>query len=145
MLKINPLELPSVAFQERKILPASPGIYFAISSNDEILYIRRSSNLRNRWKSHHRAVQFKSQSENIRLAWLQVDDEELLPEIEAALIEHFTSAFNNTHLPGGIIRLTVDLPESMHRKLSVLAAKTGRKKAEIIRLLLNEALQDVEE
>ncbi|WP_375494649.1 GIY-YIG nuclease family protein [uncultured Nostoc sp.] len=62
MLKINPLELPFVSFQERKILPASPGIYFAISSNDEILYIGRSNNLRNRWKSHHRAVQLKSRS-----------------------------------------------------------------------------------
>ncbi|MHC5717150.1 MAG: CopG family transcriptional regulator [Nostoc sp.] len=42
------------------------------------------------------------------------------------------------------IRLTVDLPESMHRKLSVLAAKTSRKKVEIVRLLLDEALKDVE-
>ncbi|MBD2666681.1 CopG family transcriptional regulator [Richelia sinica] len=43
------------------------------------------------------------------------------------------------------IRLTVDLPESMHRKLSVLAAKTSRKKVEIVRLLLDEALKDIEE
>ncbi|RCJ26172.1 CopG family transcriptional regulator [Nostoc minutum NIES-26] len=43
------------------------------------------------------------------------------------------------------IRLTVDLPESMHQKLSLLAAKTRRKKAEIVRLLLDEALKDVEE
>ncbi|MBD2358930.1 CopG family transcriptional regulator [Tolypothrix sp. FACHB-123] len=43
------------------------------------------------------------------------------------------------------IRLTVDLPESMHQKLSMLAAKTRRKKAEIVRLLLDEALKDVEE
>lgn len=43
------------------------------------------------------------------------------------------------------VRLTVDLPESMHRKLSVLAAKTGRKKAEIVRFLLDEALKEVEE
>ncbi|WP_392530204.1 CopG family transcriptional regulator [Nostoc sp. C117] len=43
------------------------------------------------------------------------------------------------------IRLTVDLPESMHRKLSMLAAKTSRKKVEIVRLLLDEALNDVEE
>jgi hypothetical protein len=43
------------------------------------------------------------------------------------------------------VRLTVDLTESMHRKLSVLAAKTGRKKAEIVRLLLDEALKEVEE
>jgi hypothetical protein len=43
------------------------------------------------------------------------------------------------------VRLTVDLTESMHRKLSLLAAKTGRKKAEIVRLLLDEALKEVEE
>jgi predicted DNA-binding protein len=43
------------------------------------------------------------------------------------------------------IRLTVDLPESMHRKLSLLSARSGRKKAEIVRMLLDEALQEVEE
>ncbi|BDI20952.1 hypothetical protein ANSO36C_67540 (plasmid) [Nostoc cf. commune SO-36] len=41
------------------------------------------------------------------------------------------------------IRLTVDLPESMHKKLSLLAAETRRKKAEIVRMLLDEALKDV--
>ena len=43
------------------------------------------------------------------------------------------------------VRLTVDLAESMHRKLSILAARTGKKKAEIIRTLLDAALQDVDE
>lgn len=42
-------------------------------------------------------------------------------------------------------RLTVDLPDSMHRRLSILAAKTGRKKAEIVRMLLDEALPDLED
>lgn len=41
------------------------------------------------------------------------------------------------------IRLTVDLPASMHRRLSLLAARTGKRKAEIIRLLLDEVLKDV--
>ncbi len=41
-------------------------------------------------------------------------------------------------------RFTVDLPESMHRKLSILAAKSGRKKSEIVRLLLSDLLEDVE-
>lgn len=41
------------------------------------------------------------------------------------------------------VRLTVDLPQSMHRKLSMLAASTGKKKAEIVRFLLDEALQEV--
>ena len=42
------------------------------------------------------------------------------------------------------VRLTVDLSESMHRKLSILCAKTGRKKAEVVRLLLSEALEGVD-
>ncbi len=43
------------------------------------------------------------------------------------------------------IRLTVDLAESVHKKLSLLAARTGKKKAEIVRMLLDEALEDVDE
>jgi hypothetical protein len=43
------------------------------------------------------------------------------------------------------IRFTVDLPASMHRKLSILAARTGKKKAEIVRVLLDEALEGVGE
>ncbi len=42
-------------------------------------------------------------------------------------------------------RFTVDLPESMHRKLSILSAKTGRTKADIVRLLLDDALKDVDD
>lgn len=40
------------------------------------------------------------------------------------------------------IRFTVDLSESLHQRLSLLAATTGMKKAEIVRLLLNDALED---
>jgi hypothetical protein len=39
------------------------------------------------------------------------------------------------------VRFTVDLTQSMHRKLSILAAKTGQKKADIVRVLLFEALK----
>jgi hypothetical protein len=42
------------------------------------------------------------------------------------------------------IRFTVDLPASMHRKLSILAARTGKKKAEIVRVLLDETLKDID-
>ena len=42
-------------------------------------------------------------------------------------------------------RFTVDLPETMHRKLSILSAKTGRTKADIVRMLLEDVLKDVGE
>lgn len=41
------------------------------------------------------------------------------------------------------VRLTVDMPKSMHQKLTMLSARSGKKKAEIVRLLLDEALADV--
>lgn len=40
------------------------------------------------------------------------------------------------------VRFTVDLSESLHQRLSLLAATTGMKKADIVRLLLNDALED---
>jgi KilA-N domain len=43
------------------------------------------------------------------------------------------------------VRLTIDLAESLHRKLSLLCARSGRSKADIVRMLLEEALQDVDD
>ncbi|MGB3612398.1 MAG: hypothetical protein WBA10_01300 [Elainellaceae cyanobacterium] len=43
------------------------------------------------------------------------------------------------------VRLTVDMPKSMHQKLTMLSARSGKKKAEIVRLLLDEALADVDD
>lgn len=45
----------------------------------------------------------------------------------------------------GTKRFTIDLRESVHRKLSILSAKTGRTKADIVRLLLDDALKDIDE
>ena len=41
-------------------------------------------------------------------------------------------------------RFTIDLQESVHRKLSIVAAKS-RTKADIVRLLLDDALKDINE
>ena len=43
------------------------------------------------------------------------------------------------------VRFTVDMSESLHRKLSMLAAKTRRKKVDIVRMLLEDGLKEVEE
>jgi macrodomain Ter protein organizer (MatP/YcbG family) len=43
----------------------------------------------------------------------------------------------------GTKRFTIDLRESVHRKLSILAAKTGRTKADIVRMLLDDALEGI--
>lgn len=43
------------------------------------------------------------------------------------------------------VRITVDLPDSLHQKLSNLSGRTRMTKADIIRGLLNEALNAVDE
>ena len=43
----------------------------------------------------------------------------------------------------GTKRFTIDLKESVHRKLSILSAKTGRSKADIIRMVLDDVLKDI--
>jgi hypothetical protein len=48
----------------------------------------------------------------------------------------------NTPEKEATVRLTVDLPKSTHTKLSVLCAHNGLKKAEVVRMLLDEALKD---
>lgn len=40
-------------------------------------------------------------------------------------------------------RFTVDLEESLHKDLSILAAETGRTKADIVRILLKDAVQSI--
>lgn len=42
------------------------------------------------------------------------------------------------------VRFTVDMSESLHRKLSMLAARTGRKKVDIVRRLLDDGLKEVD-
>ena len=42
-------------------------------------------------------------------------------------------------------RFTVDLEESLHRDLSILAAEMGRTKADIVRILLRDAVQTIKE
>ncbi|MBD1944866.1 CopG family transcriptional regulator [Coleofasciculus sp. FACHB-712] len=44
-----------------------------------------------------------------------------------------------------MVRISADLTQSMYKKLSILAARSGRKKVEIIRTLLEEALRDVKD
>ncbi len=71
---------------------------------------------------------------------IEVESEQPTPKKTKNLMEKFESPAREA-----TIRLTVDLAESMHKKLSILAARTGKKKAEIVRMLLDEALEGVDE
>ena len=97
-MKIENIEinkLPSVDFEDRNQLPEVSGIYFAIDSNDNIQYIGRSINIRQRLKTHNRKQQLSNMS-GIRIAYLEVSDTSLLDDIEQALINYFDPYLNGT-------------------------------------------------
>lgn len=59
--------------------------------------------------------------------------------------EDIMNSLMQTETPERTIRFTVDMPESLHKKLSLLAAKSGRKKSDIVRTVLDSVLKDVSE
>jgi len=84
--------LPSLPLSDRKRLPTTPCIYFAMS-NGTVQYIGKALNPRSRWSSnnHHHYQDLRSDS---CIAWLEVSDPDLSAEIEEALIDWFKPPLN---------------------------------------------------
>ncbi|BBD57102.1 ribbon-helix-helix domain-containing protein [Planktothrix agardhii 1029] len=78
--------------------------------------------------------------ETIELETIEISEPQPIPQPETTFMDRL-----QVQPKEGTKRFTVDLPESTHRKLSMLAARTGRTKAEIVRLLLDEALENVQD
>ena len=91
--EINPQFLPSIFVLQRSELPKISWIYFVLSKNGKVNYIGRTNNLKKRWQVHHILDQFKEDVE-AKIAWLEVSDRSLLPEIEKALIKWFKPSLN---------------------------------------------------
>lgn len=85
--------LPGLVLSQKKFLPKISSIYFVISNSTEIIYIGKAKNLYRRWSDHHLYAKLKCQ-ENITIAWLSVQNSDLLFEIETAMIKHFQPVFN---------------------------------------------------
>lgn len=85
--------LPWLPLEEKAAFPKKSAIYFAIDSQGTVQYIGRSANVRQRWGNHHK-YDVLSEIGNVKIAYLFVDAVELLPKIEAALIEWFNPPLN---------------------------------------------------
>jgi hypothetical protein len=90
--ELDPLSLPSVSMQERKSLPAEIGLYFVISQ-EVIIYIGRTVNLSQRWKSHHKVDAINVKYPEARIAWLSLGWAELL-DVEYDLINRYDPVLN---------------------------------------------------
>jgi excinuclease UvrABC nuclease subunit len=96
---LDPLQLTSVPLAERKQLPDCAAIYFAIDSNNRVLYVGKAKNLAARWRNHHRIHKLEEIDKefSVRLAW-QAWNEEDLGEAERSSIKRFQPLLNNTEV-----------------------------------------------
>lgn len=87
----HPKDFPSVPLEAIRFLPTSSGIYFALS-NQRVLYIGQSANIRDRWRNHNKYNEL-SLWENVRIHFCPSDGRPLL-EQEAEWINAFSPILN---------------------------------------------------
>lgn len=92
------LDLPFVPFEERQKLPKQPGIYYVVDSDDVIVYIGKTNNLRTRWAYHHRAFQV---SKGVYRIFWQLVALEKLSKAERAAVRIYGPMWNDTVVERG--------------------------------------------
>jgi len=132
--------LPFVAVEDRKRLPKTPSIYFAINSQGSIQYIGKSMNPCQRWANHHRL----GQVQECRIAYL-ICDAALLNEVEQALIEYFAPPLNNSRATNTPTRAVFYLPPELKTKLEALASKRNRSVSNLLETLAKDVVEQAEE
>jgi GIY-YIG catalytic domain len=93
--------LPFVSLSAADRLPDCAGIYFAIDSNQPVLYIGQAKDIAKRWKSrHHRKSELEKHHQRypVRLAWMAWNLEDLY-SAERYFISHFKPLLNGTPVP----------------------------------------------
>jgi excinuclease UvrABC nuclease subunit len=92
-LPLFPMLLPSVPFKERHKLPHVKAVYFALTSDSNVLYIGATQDLYRRMK-YHNYIKRLEDSGCSSIA-LYVCDIMLLAEVEEAMISQFQPPLNS--------------------------------------------------
>lgn len=84
---------PYLTFRYRRYLPDIPALYIVVDESFQFLYVGIASNLRDRWREHHRAPQMGLE---YRIYWLQVDSAFDRRKFEAQFIQRLNPLWNRT-------------------------------------------------
>lgn len=142
--EVDPLALPSLSLAEHSRLPSCPAIYFVLQEN-RILYIGQTVNLTQRWATHNRLKQFANMVGDVRIAWLECSDTNLLLKIESALIEQFKPELNGQSTGFARPRVTVTLSEEVHEALTSWAEDEERTVANLLAYIAAKAVKERQE
>lgn len=87
-----------MAYGERGLLPAIPGVYCLLTERNLILYIGQSENICQRWKGHHLKTKLRAGA-SLRIAWRETFSESGRLKLEALLIRRHQPRLNVNLLP----------------------------------------------
>lgn len=113
--KIEVRTLPSIPLMDIGELPSCPALYFVLDSNNAVLYIGYASSLQNRWRAHHRLIDFV-QIPNARIAWMVISEPQMLPSLERVCIDYFQPPLNRTFWAHTPYRLQIFVPDEEARE-----------------------------
>lgn len=91
---IDVFSLPSVPFSARRKLPHCPAIYFVLEGKS-VIYIGQTNSLLLRWQAHNKRKELRKRGTELSIAWIEFSGEELLCQIEQALINWFKPELNS--------------------------------------------------
>lgn len=135
-MKIEPLDLPQIAIENRKELPPIPGVYFVIHGS-KVIYIGESGNLYLRWKNHHRIKYILSEYPGSTLAWLPTGTKEIAREIEQNLIADLKPPLNGNDL-SELKRVGLFISEDNYKWIKLEVVKTDQNMSEFVDNLLTK-------
>jgi excinuclease UvrABC nuclease subunit len=93
-LPLFPELLPSVPFEERRRLPHDSGVYFALTSDGDVLYIGATQDLYHRWVYRHNKTEQLDTLGCCTIAFY-VCDMLFLADAEDAMISQFQPPLNS--------------------------------------------------
>lgn len=122
--------LQALPLEDKNNLPAISAIYI-VYQQDKLLYVGKTSNLKNRWLSHHRLVQFLQAGSDVYIAWFPCDIEQL-DTVEDTFIELLEPEFNGQKVIGQTLA-TFWVDKQNWKSFKELCRSQGTTASEVLR------------
>ncbi|MDJ0693752.1 MAG: GIY-YIG nuclease family protein [Mastigocoleus sp. MO_167.B18] len=92
---VKPTLLPSIRLDNLEKLPEIAAIYFVLNDKEEVLYIGKTENIKQKWNSDDKQ-ELLEVTKNAIITYFAVASVDILNQIETTLIEWFKPKYNIT-------------------------------------------------
>ena len=92
---VKPTLLPSIRLDNLEKLPETAAIYFVLNDKEEVLYIGKTENIKQKWSSYGKQELLET-TRNVIITYFSVASADSLNQIETTLIKWFKPQYNLT-------------------------------------------------